>query len=171
MTFLAVPARTFLPVFARDIFHRGPGTYALFLSLSGAGSIVGSLTVAALGNVRNKGKIALTLLICLGAGLSGFALSTSLTASCVILFLFGGAMIGVFTMVSSLVQLITSNEMRGRVISVYNCAFRGGMPLGNITTGWLVPIFTAPVVLGVDGLLLIGMALYFLLIHRRVAEL
>ena len=171
MTFLAVPARTYLPVFARDIFHLGAGTYALFLSLSGGGSIVGSLTVAAMGNVRNKGRIALTLLICLGSALSGFALSTSLTASCIILFLFGGAMIGVFTMVSSLVQIITPNEMRGRVISVYNCAFRGGMPMGNLLTGWLVPLFTAPVVLGFNGLLLIAMALWFLLVHRKVAAL
>jgi predicted MFS family arabinose efflux permease len=171
MTFLAVPARTYLPVFAKEIFHRGSETYALFLSLSGLGSIAGSLTVAALGNVRNKGRIALTLLICLGAGMSGFALSTSLVASCVMLFLFGGAMLGVFTMVSSLVQLITTNEMRGRVMSVYNCAFRGGMPMGNLLTGWLVPLFTAPVVLGVNGMLLVMLALYFLLVHRRVAAL
>jgi predicted MFS family arabinose efflux permease len=171
MTFLAVPARTYLPVFAKDIFQRGSGTYALFLSLSGLGSIVGALIVAALGNVHNKGKIALTLLICLGAALSGFALSTNLAASSFMLFLFGGAMIGVFSMVSSLVQLITTNEMRGRVMSVYNCAFRGGMPMGNLVSGWLVPLYGAPIVLGVDGLLLVVLALYFLLVHRRVAEL
>ena len=171
MTFLAVPARTFLPVYARDIFHRGAETLALFVSLSGLGSIIGALTVAALGNVRNKGRIALTMLICLGAAMAGFALSTSLFASCIMLFLFGGAMIGAFTMVSSLVQLITPNEMRGRVMSVYNCAFRGGMPMGNLLSGWLVPLFTAPVVLGLNGLLLIGMALWFLIMHRKVAAL
>jgi predicted MFS family arabinose efflux permease len=171
MTFLTVPARTFLPVYARDIFHSGPDTYALFLSLTGVGSIAGALTVAFLGNVRNKGRIALTLLICLGAAMSGFALSTNLWASCVTLFLFGASMIGVFAMVSSLVQLITTNEMRGRVMSVYNCAFRGGMPMGNLMTGWLVPMFTAPVVLGINGLLLVVMALWFLLVHRKVAEL
>ena len=91
MTFLAVPARTYLPVFAKDIFQRGPETYALFLSLSGAGSVVGALTVAALGNVKNKGRVALTMLILLGAGMSGFAFSTSMVASCVLLFVFGGA--------------------------------------------------------------------------------
>jgi predicted MFS family arabinose efflux permease len=171
MTLFAVPARTFLPVYARDIFHRGSETYALFLSLSGLGSIVGALTVAALGNVSNKGRIALTMLICLGAAMSAFALSTSLLASSVMLFLFGGAMIGAFTMVSSLVQLITPNEMRGRVMSVYNCAFRGGMPMGNLLSGWLVPVFTAPVVLGINGMLLMVMALWFLLVHRRIAEL
>ena len=171
MTFLAVPARTFLPVYARDIFHRGAETLALFVSLSGLGSIAGALTVAALGNVRNKGRVALTMLICLGAAMAAFALSTSILASCVTLFLFGGAMIGAFTMVSSLVQLITPNEMRGRVMSVYNCAFRGGMPMGNLLSGWLVPMFTAPVVLGINGIVLIAMALWFLMIHRKIAAL
>jgi predicted MFS family arabinose efflux permease len=77
----------------------------------------------------------------------------------------------VFATVTSLVQLITTNEMRGRVMSVYNAAFRGGMPLGNLLSGWLVPIFTAPVVLGVNGFLLIVLALYFLLLQRRLAAL
>jgi len=61
--------------------------------------------------------------------------------------------------------------MRGRVMSLYNCAFRGGMPMGNLLSGWLVPMLTAPVVLGASGLLLIMLALYFLLVQRRVAEL
>ena len=65
-----------------------------------------------------------------------------------------------FATVTSLVQLITTNEMRGRVMSVYNFAFRGGMPMGNLVSGWLVPAFTAPVVLGVNGLLLILVAVY-----------
>jgi predicted MFS family arabinose efflux permease len=73
--------------------------------------------------------------------------------------------------VTSLVQLSVTNEMRGRVMSVYNFAFRGGMPIGNLVSGWLVPAYTAPVVLGVNGFLLIIVALYFLLIQRRVAAL
>jgi hypothetical protein len=67
--------------------------------------------------------------------------------------------------------LITTNEMRGRVMSVYNCAFRGGMPMGNLITGWLVPIFSAPIVLGVNGFALLLVAVYFLLVQRRVAAL
>jgi MFS family permease len=80
-------------------------------------------------------------------------------------------MMAVFAMVSSLVQLITTDEMRGRVMSLYNFAFRGGMPMGNLLTGWLVPIFSVPIVLGVNGLLLVGLGLYFFLIQRRVAAL
>ncbi|MEO8595499.1 MAG: MFS transporter [Candidatus Solibacter sp.] len=171
MTALGIPMMTFLPVFAKDVFHQGPTIFTLFLSASGAGSIVGALTVAALGNVKHKGRIALIMLICLGAGISGFAISTNLWLSCVTLFITGASLISVFALVNSLVQLITTNEMRGRVMSVYNFAFRGGMPMGNLLTGWLVPLFTAPLVLAVNGLILMAVAVYFLTVQRRVAAL
>jgi predicted MFS family arabinose efflux permease len=171
MTALSMPMRTYIPVFVKDIFHHGPETYGNLLSLMGMGSICGSLIVAGMGNISHKGRIALTALISLGAGIAGFSLSRSLLLSYAMLVLVGASMMAVFATVTSLVQLITTNEMRGRVMSVYNCAFRGGMPMGNLLSGWLVPMFTAPVVLGVNGLTLILMALYFLLVQRRVAAL
>ena len=171
MTALTMPMRTYIPVFVKDIFHRGPETYGNLLSLMGLGSICGSLAVAGKGNIRNKGRFALIMLICLGAGISGFSLSRSLSLSSTMLVLVGTSMMAVFATVTSLVQLITTNEMRGRVMSVYNTAFRGGMPMGNLLTGWLVPVLTAPVVLGANGLLLVLLALYFLLVQRRVAAL
>lgn len=171
MTALGMPMRTYIPVFVKDIFQRGPETYGNLLALMGLGSIIGSLAIASAGNMRNKGRVALGALICLGGGISAFALSKSLPFSGAILVLVGASMMTVFATVSSLVQLITTNEMRGRVMSVYNFAFRGGMPLGNLLTGWLVPMFTAPVVLGVNGALLILVALYFLVVQRRLAAL
>jgi MFS family permease len=171
MTALGVPMRTFLPVFAEKIFHQGSGTFALFLSVSGMGSIAGALIVAGLGHVHRKGLAALVMLMCLGAGIAGFALSRSVGLSCAMLFFSGASMMAVFAMVNSLVQLIVTNEMRGRVMSVYNFAFRGGMPMGNLVAGWLVPVFTAPAVLAVNGSLLIALGLYFLLVQRRIAAL
>jgi predicted MFS family arabinose efflux permease len=171
MTALAMPMRTYIPVFVKDIFHRGPETYGNLLSAMGIGSICGSLMVAGLGNIRRKGRFAVIGLICLGAAIAGFALSKKLPLSYTMLVLVGASMMSVFAMVTSLVQLITTNEMRGRVMSVYNCAFRGGMPMGNLLSGWLVPIFSAPLILSINGVLLIFMALYFLVIQRRVAAL
>jgi predicted MFS family arabinose efflux permease len=171
MTFLSMPMRTYIPVFVKDIFHRGPETYGNLLSLMGVGSIFGSLGVASRGNMGNKGRFALTMLMCLGAGIAVFSFSKFLTLSNSMLLLVGASMMAVFATVTSLVQLITTNEMRGRVMSVYNCAFRGGMPMGNLVSGWLVPAFTAPVVLGVNGFLLILVAVYFLTVQRRVAAL
>jgi predicted MFS family arabinose efflux permease len=181
MTALGFPMMTFLPWFARTTFHGGPWTFTLFMCSSGIGAVAGSLLVAWMGNVQHKGRIALTSLIWLGIGISLFALSTNLILSCVVLFLTGIGLMTVFANVNSLVQLITPNEMRGRVMSVYNAAFRGGMPMGNLVTGWLVdlgrgpapivPIFTAPFVLAANGLALVSLALYFLLVQRKVATL
>jgi len=171
MTALGMPMRTYIPVFVKDIFHRGPETYGNLLALMGLGSIFGSLSIASAGNFKRKGLVALGALICLGGSISAFALSKSVPLSGVILVLAGASMMAVFATVTSLVQLITTNEMRGRVMSVYNVAFRGGMPMGNLLSGWLVPIFSAPVVLGVNGGLLIVVALYFLLLQRRLAAL
>ena len=171
MTALAMPMRTYIPVFVKDIFHRGPETYGNLLSLMGIGSICRLAAGCGMGNIRHKGRFAISMLICLGAAIAGFSLSKSLPLSYAMLVIVGASMMAVFATVTSLVQLITTNEMRGRVMSVYNCAFRGGMPMGNLLSGWLVPIFTAPLVLSVNGLLLILMALYFLLIQRRVAAL
>ena len=171
MTALAIPMITFLPVFAKNVFRKDEMTYTLFLVASGLGSITGALGVAALGNIHNKGRVALTMLVALGAGITSFALSTSLPLSCLLLFLSGAVLMCAFAMISSLVQLITTNDMRGRVMSVYNVAFRGGMPFGSLMTGWLVPLWTAPTVLSVNGLVLLSLGLYFLFVQRRVAAL
>ncbi len=171
MTALSMPMRTYIPVFVKDIFHRGPETYGNLLSLMGLGSILGSLTIATAGNMRRKGIVALCALLCLGAGIAGFAISKLVPVSSVLLVLVGASMMAVFATVNSLVQLITTNEMRGRVMSVYNFAFRGGMPMGNLLSGWLVPVFSAPVIVGVNGILLVLLALYFLFVQRRLAAL
>jgi predicted MFS family arabinose efflux permease len=171
MTALAIPMITFLPVFAKNVFHKDEMTYTLFLVASGLGSITGALSVAALGNIPNKGRVALSMLVALGAGIAGFANSTSLTLSCILLFFSGAVLMCAFAMISSLVQLIATNDMRGRVMSVYNVAFRGGMPFGSMFTGYLVPILTAPSVLTINGIALVSLGLYFLLVQRRVAAL
>jgi MFS family permease len=111
------------------------------------------------------------MLMCLGLGITGFALSRSFVLSCAMLLFGGAAMMGVFAMVNSLVQLVVTNQMRGRIMSVYNLSFRSGMPMGNLLAGWLVPIFTAPVVLAVNGVLLVVLGAYYFLVQRRVAEL
>ena len=171
MTLLAFPLIVFLPVFARDVFQGGPKLYTLFLVCSGGGSVCGALIVAGLGKFHHQGRAAMLMLMALGALVTGFALSTWLVLSCIIVFLAGGVLLAVFATISSLVQMITTDQMRGRVMSVYNVAFRGGMPVGSLLVGALVKQFTAPVVLAINGILLVAMGIYFLLAHRKIATL
>jgi predicted MFS family arabinose efflux permease len=171
MTLLAFPLLVFLPVFAKDVFHGGPQLYTVFLVCSGLGSICGAFTVAWLGKHKHMGLLVLLLLLVLGVMIGGFAVSRNFVLSCILIFLAGALLLAVFTSISSLVQLIAPDNMRGRVISVYNVAFRGGLPVGSLVVGALVKQFTAPVVLTWNGGLLTLLALYFLLVHRKVATL
>jgi len=88
----------------------------------------------------------------------------------ILLFLTGAALMVVFSTVTSLVQLIAPNEMRGRVMSIYMVAFRGGMPLGSLVSGYLATSLGAPVVIGINGVLLVVVAGYFLVFSPSVRE-
>jgi predicted MFS family arabinose efflux permease len=171
MTLLGIPLLTFLPVFARDVLHGGPTTFTRLLSFSGAGSVCGALVVAGAGKIRGQGRAVLIVLILWGALILSFSVSKFLPLSYALIFLSGAALMISLSMVSSLVQAVASDEMRGRVMSVYNVAFRGGMPVGSLVLGWLIPAFTAPVTMAWTGCLLAVLGMYFLFVHRRVAEL
>jgi predicted MFS family arabinose efflux permease len=171
MTLLAFPLIVFLPVFAKDVFHGGPNLYTILLVCSGLGSICGALTVAWLGKHKHMGLLVLLMLLGLGVLISAFALSHTLVLSCILIFFAGAMLLAVFTSIGSLVQMIAPDNMRGRVLSVYNVAFRGGMPVGSLVVGALVREFTAPVVLTWNGVLLTILGLYFLFVQRKVATL
>jgi hypothetical protein len=89
----------------------------------------------------------------------------------VILFFAGGALIAVFSFTASLVQLIVPDHLRGRVMSIYMVAFRGGMPLGGLAAGTLASITSAPAALAAGGSLLIVVATYYLIRGGGVRDL
>lgn len=171
MTLLGFPLFTFLPVFVKEVFHQGSDTYTWLLVTSGAGSVCGALVVAGLGHVRHKGRLAMILLSILGVLIAAFSLSRILPLSLFLLFCGSAALISVFAMVSSIVQEMITHDMRGRVMSIYNVAFRGGMPIGSLILGWFIQGFTVPATLAVTGVLLACVGLYFLTVNRKVASL
>jgi predicted MFS family arabinose efflux permease len=100
-----------------------------------------------------------------------FAFSRILWLSRALLFVGGAALITVFSLLTSLVQLIAPNEMRGRVMSIYMVAFRGGSPLGSLASGYFASLTSAPVVLAVNGGALVAVALYLMIWRRSVRAL
>lgn len=170
-TLLGFPLTAFLPVFVKNVFGRGPETLALLMACSGAGSVFGGLIVAATGKIKHQGRAALLILTAMGAIIAGFALSRWLPLSMVLIFAGGTAIMACASLMLTLVQLVVSDEMRGRVMSVYNLAFRGGMPLGSLVLGRLMPMFGVSATIAVAGSLLIVLSLYFLLVQRQVSGL
>lgn len=162
-TFLGMPIVTFLPVVARSIFSLGAGGYAWMMTTYGLGSVTGALLVAATTHAAKKGRVALKLQLAFAALLVGFAFSRSLPISLLIAFLSGVCIVGVISLYSSLVQLTTSDDMRGRVMSIFMLAFRGGMPLGNLIAGYVAQRWSISAALAVNGSILAVVAMVFIL--------
>jgi predicted MFS family arabinose efflux permease len=158
----------FLPVIVRTIFHKGPETYELLLVFSGSGSICGALLVAAMEKLKGQARMAVLALFALGLAIAGFAVSKWLPLSCVLIFLAGMAVMASASLMLSVVQLIVVDSMRGRVMSVYNLAFRAGIPLGALVLGKLIPIFGVSVAIGGFGLSLVLVAGYFLIVMTKL---
>ena len=170
-TFLALPLLTFLPVFARDIFHGDIGRYSEMMAFSGTGAVIGALVVAWLGRFRHMGLVLLLVQMTFGLLITAFALSRVFWVSNLLLFFAGAALICVFSMTASLVQLIVPDHLRGRVVSIYMVAFRGGMPLGSLASGFAASLTSAPLVLAINGGLVSLVAIYFLTKSHGIREL
>jgi predicted MFS family arabinose efflux permease len=169
-TFLGMQMTIFISVFARDIFQTGANGNFLMVAVSGAGAVTGALIVAGMGNVHNKGRKALLMQICFSAMIIAFTLLPYVSFAYPILFLAGIFMMILFAMIMSLVQLIVRDHMRGRVMSIYMVAFRGGMPLGSLITGLLAKRFPLPRILLVEGILLLVIAVGYLISRSQVKE-
>jgi len=169
MTLLGFSLTAFLPVIVQTVFHRGPQTYEIMLISSGAGSIVGGLMVAASEKLKRQGYVVLLTLIAQGGSIAGFAVSRSLFLSCLLIFLSGVAMMASASLLLSLVQLIVPDQMRGRVMSVYNLAFRLGIPLGSLGLGKVIPVIGVSSALAGTGLALAVIAVFFVIAMRDVA--
>ena len=170
-TFLASPLLTFLPAFVQDVLRGDVTLYTRLMSWAGAGAVVGALGVAWLGKFTHMGRAVLSLQIAMGLVIVVFANTQTPLVNGALLFIGGACMVMVFAMLQSLVQLSAPNELRGRVMSIYMMAFRGGMPLGSLAGGWLANQFTAPPVLTMNGTLLALVAAWFLVRGHSVREL
>ena len=169
-TFLGVPLLTFLPVFTKNVFHGDVGLYSRLMACSGVGAIAGALVVAWLGRFRHMGITAMLLQMLAGVLILGFTLTHSVGVSYVLLLVIGAAIMITYSLYTSLTQLIVPNELRGRVMSVYMLAFRGGMPLGSLVTGFLVDQVGAPLAIAGNGVLLSAVAIWFLIWHRTFVD-
>jgi MFS family permease len=170
-TFLGLPLLTFLPIFAREIFHGDIGRYSWMMSCSGMGAVAGALVIAWLGRFKHMGLALLVVQMIFGGLIAAFAVSRIYWLSNVLLFFSGAALLMVFSMTSSLVQLIVPDHLRGRVVSIYMVAFRGGMPLGSLASGFAATFVPIPVVLAINGLLVSLVAVYFFVKSHGVREL
>lgn len=170
-SFFGAPYLTFVPIFARDIFHLGETGYALMMGTAGAGAFIGALVLAYLGDFRRKGWTVIGGAFAFGVSLIGFGLSTHFAVSLVFLFAVGFSIVTSIAVVNTLLQKLVTDEMRGRVMSMFILSFIGTMPFGNLIAGAASHRFGAPHTLAIGGLLIMIYSVFVAVKNERLREL
>jgi MFS transporter, DHA1 family, staphyloferrin A biosynthesis exporter len=160
-TLLGMPYISFLPIFAIDVLGGDASTQGLLMMAVGIGSVIGALMMASLSQRNGKFLI---------LGAIGFSLSLILFSQSPIIWMavIGTFLIGFFnnsylSQNQTMLQLLTPQELRGRVLGIYFLD-RGLMPLGSLLTGYLATVAGGPwaiTIMGASCCLLVIVVAFF----------
>jgi len=165
------PYFSMVPIFARDIFQLGETGLALMMGTAGCGAFMGALLVAYLGDFRRKGWFVLGGAIVFGLCITGFALSSRLSMSLLFLFGLGFALVLSVALTNTLLQKLVTDQMRGRVMSMFILSFMGTMPIGSIVAGAASDHFGPQLTLAVGGFIVTMVAAGVSIFNKRLRAL
>lgn len=154
----ALPYQTLLPIFAKDILGVGAASFGAMLSATGVGALTGALVLTTLGRMIGKGRTMLLAALLLGTSLLGLAATTSFTIALWFLGCIGFGTVIYIASTNSLLQSLSSNDMRGRVVGAYIFMFLGLSPIGNLIVGGLAQGVSPQWAVASGGLLVALMA-------------
>ena len=133
-----------LPAFGREALNLNADGAGLLLTIAGIGSLTGNVFLALLGNARHKNWLLLGLIVLFGITLFLFAISPIYGVSLVLLFFTGVGFTGFIAVGTTILQLSTPAELRGRMMSLWlNGAamhYIGALPLGAVGEHWGWPM-------------------------------
>jgi MFS family permease len=152
VSLLGAPFTVLMPIFAGKILHAGPRGLGLLMSANGVGSLIGSLLLASRRGLTGLGRWIVFGSAGLGAALILFSLSRSFALSLLILGAVGFCMFYQITVSNALIQAMSPNALRGRVIAILSMLILGVVPFGALLAGFLAEHFGAPLTVAVGGL-------------------
>jgi MFS family permease len=165
------PYLVLMPLFARNVYGWGEAGLSLLMGTAGAGALVGALVIAYLGDVRRKGLILLGSMFSAGICITGLASVSSPRLALPLLFATGISMVTFFALGNTLVQQLVTDEMRGRVMSMWILTFIGTTPFGSFLSGAAADRFGPQPTLAVCGLVVLLFGLTAGLSTPRLREM
>jgi MFS family permease len=167
VSFLVLPFATLLPVYAKVIFKGNASTYGYLNSLIGLGALIGAIYLASLKTGANLKNILVINLLILGVALALFSHITNFPIALFFAMMAGFAMMAQTTISNTIIQIGSSAEMRGRVLSFFAMAFFGLQPLGGLLIGIVSQYIGTPNTILAQGIAAILIALIFLPLLRK----
>jgi MFS family permease len=161
-----MPYMTLLPIFADDVLGIGHEGYGLLVACTGVGALSGALSLAALGSYRRRGQLMLLIMAWFGVMLVVFSRSDLPLLSYILLFGVGAGQTGYMALNTTLLQTHASDEMRGRVMSIFFLN-RGMVPLGTVGAGFATEAIGAQWTVTIMGCVVLALAAFaFLRVPR-----
>lgn len=135
VSLLGMPYAVLMPVFANEILGGGARTLGLLMGSSGIGALAAALALAQRRELKGLGRWVMLGSLGFGAALIAFAWSRTFALSAALLAFAGFAMMIQMAGSNTLVQTMTPDALRGRVMAVYSMMFMGMAPLGALAAG------------------------------------
>jgi Na+/melibiose symporter-like transporter len=153
------PFQSLMPVFAEDVLGVGAGGLGVLMLAAGFGALVGSISVVAIGESVAHQKLELVFGLLAAASLTAFALSPLFALSILLVMITAFATTGFMVVNMTVVQIMTPDYMRGRVVSVRFLVI-GLMPFGALSMGGAAESVGAPTAVAIiAGVGAVGFAL------------
>jgi MFS family permease len=170
MGLFGAPYLVLLPLFARNVYGWREAGLSLLMGTAGAGALVGALGLAYL-DVRRKGLVQLASMLSAGTCIVGLAYAPTPRVAVPLLFATGTSMVGFFALGNTLLQQLVTDEMRGRVMSMWLLSFIGTAPFGSFLSGAAADRFGPRPTLAACGLVILAFGLAVLFRNPRLREM
>ena len=145
-------ATLLLPIFAQERLHVGARGYGFLAAAPAIGSVLTALTMARLGTLRRQGRLVVASVAVFGVATAVFGISTVYWLSLLMLATLGAADTVSTVLRQTIRQLVTPNQLRGRMTSINMMFFMGGPQLGELEAGALARVIGAPLSVVVGGM-------------------
>ena len=132
-----MPYSTLMPIYAKEVFHGDARTLGILMGAVGFGALGGGLTLASRSEMRGTDTWVNIACGTFGACLVLFALSRTFWLSILVLVPLGASMMTQLSATNTRVQMMTPDELRGRVMAIWAMIFMGFAPFGSLLAGWL----------------------------------
>jgi MFS family permease len=149
---MGMPYTVLMPAVTAKLLHGGPHTLGLLMTMSGLGALGGAFYLASRTSVVGLGRVIAGASALFGVGLVGFGFSRSLWLSLLILPLVGAGFMVSLAATNTVIQTLTEEHLRGRVMAFYTMSFLGTAPLGSLLAGVLADRLGEPMTIVAGGL-------------------
>ena len=156
-----MPFAVLMPIFADQILHGGARALGILMGATGVGALAGALLLASRETVKGLGRWVAISAGAFGASLMAFAASRSFWLSCALLLPVGFAMMVQMGSSNTLIQTMSPDHLRGRVMSVYSMMFMGMAPFGAVLSGVIAARWGAPATVAGAGAVCMAAAMLF----------